>query len=106
MAQSSSVTIGSGSTTSDETPVLGSLIGVVMPATFTGTAISFLGSADGITYQPVYNDGGTQVSVPVAASRAIGLDTYALALSSWAYLKVVSNASEGGARTIQFCFKA
>lgn len=106
MATKSAVTILSGQTISDETPAHSTIVGLVMPGAFTGTALTFQGSADGVTFQPIYDDTGLQVSVAVAANRAIGLDTKSLPLSSWAFLKLVSNGAEGADRVIQLCFKA
>ena len=106
MATTTTCTIPNGQTVSDPIAVHSSLIGIVMPAAFTGTAISFQGSADGVTYQPVYNDSGSLASVVVAASRAIGLDAFALALAPWAYIKLVSNAAEAAVRAIQLSYKS
>jgi len=69
-----------------------------MPAAFTGTAVSFQGSLDNVTYQQVYL-GGSAYSETVAASKDVVLDQSALA--GFPYLKIVSNAAEGGDRSIE-----
>lgn len=106
MVTTSTCTIANGATVSDETPVHSSIIGIQMPAAFTGTSLSFQGSADGTTYQPIYDDTGALVTVTVVAGHAVGLDAKALPLASWANIKIVSNAAEGAARVLQLCFKS
>lgn len=93
-----SLTIASSGTTSSACEVGGfALLGLVMPGTFTGTTITFTVSHDGTTYQALYDDTNTQVSMTVAASRSYQLP---LALAAWPYFKIVSGSSEGGARTL------
>lgn len=74
------------------------LCGIQMPAAFTGTGVSFLASADGVTYQPAYDSGGTLISATVAASRYIALNPAALA--GIEYLKVKSNGTEAAERAL------
>lgn len=106
MATKAQVTILSGGTVSDEAPVHSAIIGIVMPAAFTGTALTFQGSADGQLFQQVFDDTGAALSVTVAAGRCVGLDTKALPLASWAFIKLVSNAAEGADRVITLCYKS
>lgn len=51
----------------------GELVGIVMPATWTPASITFQASGDGTNYFDVFDDGGTELSLTVAASRAVGL---------------------------------
>ena len=75
------------------------LCGFIMPATFTGTLVTFTCS-DTLagTYVPVYDATNTQKSVTVSASRY-----YALNPSDFAgirFIKLVSGSAEGAERTI------
>lgn len=79
----------------------GRLAGLVIPSAFTGTAISFMVSADGVTYG-TFKQSGTAVSITVAASDAVDLLGSFPGLSAWPYVEIVSNASESAARTIQY----
>jgi hypothetical protein len=51
------------------------LVGLVMPAAFDGSTITFLGgdSATG-TFRPLYNAAGVEIAVMVAAGRFIAID--------------------------------
>lgn len=75
------------------------LVGIITPAALTGANISFEMSVDdGSTWVPVYN-GGSAYSVAIGTSRYIALNKevlYGIQL-----LRLVSDASEGAARTIQ-----
>jgi hypothetical protein len=77
----------------------GVLTMLLMPATFTGTAVTFqvAESADG-TYRALTDSAGAAVSVTVAASKAVALNpTTFLGVR---HIKVVSGSAEGGARTV------
>lgn len=77
------------------------LAGFVIPATFTGTAITFQVSVDDSTYQALYN-GNTQLSITVAQGRTYSLTGDQRAtLFGWRYVKLVSGSAEGGARDIK-----
>lgn len=47
------------------------LFGIQMPAAWTAANLTFQGSYDGTTYNDLYDDAGTEVSVTAAASRFI-----------------------------------
>lgn len=49
------------------------IVGLVMPAGWDAAAITLQGSADGSTFGNVYDKGGTEVSLTVAASRYVSL---------------------------------
>lgn len=72
---------------------------IVMPAAFTGTTLSFLGSADGVTYVPIRYQAAasTSVALTVAVSGAYLLPAE---LSGYRYFKIVSGSAEGADRTI------
>ena len=77
--------------------------GFILPAAFTGTAVSFKVSVDkGTTYAPLYDSSNTLVSVTVTAARA-----YAFPISLFPFTNViiVSNAAEGADRAISVSLK-
>lgn len=94
-----SETIASGQTTSGVVSTGGmALCGILMPAAFTGTALTFVVcNTSGGTYQPLYNSSG-QVSYTVAASRYIAITPVDFA--GVAFFKIVSGSSEGATRTL------
>ena len=49
------------------------VFGVVMPAAWTAAGLTFQGSSDGINFFDLFDDGGTEVSVTVAASKFVVL---------------------------------
>lgn len=102
------VTIASGATDSEAIRVDNYVVaGLLMPAAFTGTAITFLASdkKDG-TFRAVYDSDGVQVSAAVAISQAVGLSSgEADAMAPWAYIKLVSNAAEAADREIGVALK-
>ena len=93
------VTIASGQTTSGSIDLQGSgLVAMIMPAAFTGTAVTFQISPDDVTYYDLYNTNNTQLSASITQGRA-----YLFVPGDFVgvrYLKVKSNASEGGSRII------
>lgn len=103
-----SVTIASGGTTSDVIPVQDYVItGVIIPAAITSTTLTFTACAtkDG-TFMPVYDSDGNQVSLAVAASRAIGLSgAEADALAPFQWIRVVMGSAELAARTLSLALK-
>lgn len=79
------------------------LCGLSMPAAFTGTTMTFTVSTDaGTTFNALYDDTGTQISVTVAASRYIRLIPSLFAGID--HLKIVSGSAEGAARTVGLVF--
>lgn len=74
------------------------LVGVMMPAAFTGTAITFEACDTlGGTYLPVYNSSGP-VSYTVAASRYIAIDPKDF--QGIEFLKIKSGSVELAGRTL------
>lgn len=97
-------TIANAATTSDAmSQDGGALAGFVMPAAFTGTSVTFTVSGDGVTYQALYDETNTLVSVTVAASRSYAAPA---ALAAWPQFKIVSGSAEGAQRLILCVFKA
>lgn len=94
-------TIPISDTTSGAVDMYGAtLAGIIMPAAFTGTAISFTVSDTlGGTYVALKDTAGNAISLTVSASSAIGFE--AEDLKAWRFLKVVSNATELAARAIK-----
>ena len=76
--------------------------GFRMPATFTGSSVTFQVSDDGSTYAALYNSSNAQISISVAASRCYPLPAE---LMGFRFFKIVSSNAEGGDRTIGVCFK-
>ncbi len=77
------------------------IIGLIMPAAFTGTSLTFQVSNDDSTYVDLYDNAGTQVSVTVSTSRAVSFKAdHASLLSGWNFIKIISGSTEATARTI------
>jgi hypothetical protein len=90
-----SATIATSGTTSTAVPTGRSAIfGVVLPAEFDGTTLEFQVSADGVTYQTLYDStGDTKVAMTgLLASRSYDLPT---ALAAWPYMKFVASTQTG-----------
>lgn len=91
--------IANGQQESGAIPTAGlSLCGVLLPAAFTGTALTFEACATvGGTYVPVYNAAGA-VSYTVAQARYIAIDPKDF--QGILFLKIKSGSAEGAARTL------
>lgn len=75
------------------------LVGLLMPASFTGTAVTFQAAeAAAGTYRTVTDGAGSDYSVTVAASKFVPVDPVKMA--GVRFLKIVSGSSEGAARTV------
>jgi hypothetical protein len=93
------VTIANGQQASPTLNLNGStLCGIHMPATFTGTSLTFQAAPteDG-TYQAVMWQ-GSDFSVTVAAGRYVALNPAIFAGIS--FIRIVSGSAEGAARTL------
>lgn len=75
------------------------LCGLMIPAAFTGTALTFetCDTPNG-TYLPLYDDTNTLISLTVAPSRAYSLDPKKFQGSN--FLKLKSGTAEGADRSI------
>lgn len=93
------VTIANGQTVSNSVDLgEGALVGIQMPAAFTGVALTLQASHNDSTYVQVTSKDGTAYTITVAASKYITLPPADLA--GLRYVKLVSGAAEGGARDI------
>lgn len=91
---SGTVTITSGTSLSGALQVDGKLAGIIMPASWTTAALTFLGSPDGVTYAPIY-DAGIERSVSVLAGQMV-----LLSLSDWLAVKFVKVRSGTAAAAV------
>lgn len=76
-----------------------SAVGMIMPAAFTGSTVSFQASDDGTTYYAVYNTNNTLLSASVTQGRM-----YLFTPGDFIgvrFLKVVSGSTESTSRTIK-----
>lgn len=79
---------------------------IVMPSSWTAADFTFLASADNVTYQAVYDDNATELTVKAAASRVLTLrDDISSCLEGVGYVKLRSGTSavpvnQGAARTV------
>jgi len=101
-------TIALGEATSGEINLGGNaLVGIFTPSALTNATISILAATvTGGTFARINNESSQPISIAVAtnASRAIGLDLYALCASPWRYIKLqtgvaTSPATEAATRT-------
>ena len=78
-------------------------MGFIIPAAFSGTSVSFKVSIDDTTYVPLNDNSNTLLSITVSVSTAYGFKQDGRStLDPWRFLQIVSNQSEGAARSIQF----
>lgn len=72
--------------------------GLVMPAAFTGTTITFQVSHDGVTYQALNkNTSDVAESVTVTAAKSYPLPA---SLEAWPFFKIVSGGIEAAERAL------
>lgn len=97
--------IASGQTVSAAIPVNGlALVGIQLPAAFTGTALTFQGSLDGVLFQPIFvTTSGTALSYTVAQGHYVAIDP--APFQGLKALKLVSGTSEGAARALTLALK-
>ena len=101
-------TIAASATTSDAIELRDyAMAGFIMPATLTSTTMTFtVCDTKAGTYVPLYDSDGNQISLPVAAARAIGLSgTEADALAPFAWVKLVGGSTEVSARSVACLLK-
>lgn len=73
-----------------------------IPAAFTSASVSFLGSADGVTYVAVNDSANALISQNVTASKGYA---FPAAVMQFRFIKIVSVGAEGAARSILCAFK-
>lgn len=93
------VIIASGQTASASAQI-GDLIltGFILPAAFTGTAVTFQGSLDNITFYTIYDSTNTALTATVTQGRAYTMNL--VNFTTWPYMKIVSGSAEGADRTV------
>src|SRR5271166_812658 len=93
------VSIPGGQTTSLSVNVTDlTMTGMLMPATFTGTTITFNASVDDLNFFPLYNTAGTQLQTTVGTNRFVLFTPGDF--SGIQYLQLVSGSVEAGNRLI------
>lgn len=100
-----SATIANGQQVSSTINCKGfSLCGILLPAAFTGTALTFLASIDGTNFFPVHSTtSGSALSYTVSQGNYFAIDPkdfYGVQ-----YLQIKSGSSEGAARTLAVSLK-
>jgi len=98
-------TIASGQQVSSKINLGGfSLVGIILPAAFTGTSLTFLASVDNTNFFPIYTTtSGTQLSYTVAQGHYVAInpqDFYGVQ-----YLEIQSGSSEAATRTLILSLK-
>lgn len=76
------------------------LTGFQLPASFTGTAITFEVSPDNSTFQALYDKNNAAISFTVTQGRTYALGDLIQSLAGYRYMKLVSGSTEGADRTI------
>lgn len=102
-----SVTIASGQQLSESVSTDGMLLaGIILPATVTGTALTFDFSLDNSTFVDVVETDGTAVSYTVTAGDVVRVDPSGWAFASSGYIKVDTGSAEAAAREIVLIFRS
>lgn len=86
------------STSSTHDLMTNGFVGFIIPSAFTGTAITFTGSADGTNFFALYNSDNSAFSITVSTSRYYCLNP--ADFLGMRYVRLVSNGTEAAARTI------
>lgn len=75
------------------------VLGIEMPATFTGTTLAIHGcSTSGGTFAALQDYAAAAYSITVAANKRIYIDP--LITAGWPWIKLVSGSSESAGRTV------
>lgn len=101
--------IANGASLSQAVRLGGSLpVGFMMPAAWTPAVITFQMSLDNVTFNDVYTDAGTELTVQAAQGRTILFSNLAqyFGVSSEMYMKIRSGTTgaavnQGAARVVQ-----
>ena len=95
------VTIASSETDSTAIDCGGMVFtGFILPATFTGTAVTFKVSDDNSTFYALKGSDGNDISYTVAQGNAYAVEN-AVLFAGWRWIKIISGSSEGAERTIK-----
>jgi len=97
--QQLTATFASGATTATELDLGGTMIvGIQLPATFTGTALTFsAATTSGGTSQLVKDGAGNSISKTVAQGQYIAIDP--TLFKGIRFVKIISGSTEAAART-------
>ena len=100
-----SVVIPASSATSNALNCGGfTLVGLILPATFTGVAITFLVCTTlGGSYSQLCDETGAPITITVAAGNAYAIDPKHL--QGFQFIKLVSGSTESAQRTITCSLK-
>ena len=88
------------------------LMGIIMPSAWTTATLTFQGSdKSGGTFVNLYDDVATEIEVQAAASRGVGVDSFAAALAAFPWIKIRSGTSgtpvnQAAARTLLLVVKS
>lgn len=101
-----SVTIASSGTASAEADLGGTtLVGVMLPATMTGTTLTFTAAlTSGGTFNPVTGSNGSALSYTIAGAKYLAIDP--ALFHGIQFIKAVSGSAEGADRAITLLSKA
>lgn len=105
MIYNKTVVVASGGATSAVIDMKGfSLVGVLLPATFTGTTLTFTVSVDGTNFFALKSTtSGTALSYTVVQGTYAAIDPFPF--YGVRYLKIVSGSTEGANRTLTLALK-
>lgn len=95
------LTIPASSATSNSYELNGThLIGIIFPATFTGTKLTMQGSIDGTNFYEIYgSDSGTAKEVKVSANKMVVIENNFD--NPFNFIKLVSNSNESAERVLK-----
>jgi len=81
---------------------LKSIVGIQMPAAWTGADITFTGATSLTgTYNPITDSGGNIITLTVAKDEAITLtEAHRLGVAAWPFVKLVVSVAQVAARTL------
>lgn len=101
LVTTTNATIANGAATSTAVDLCGvTLAGIQLPASFTGTSITFQAATSlGGTYQTIINPTGASVGATVSAGKYLTLSPSDFA--GIQFLKIVSGSNEGADRTLE-----
>ena len=81
------------------------LSGIIFPAAFTGTSVTFDFAFDGADWKDVVETDNTEVTYTVSADNVVRVDPSGWAFATPGFIRVTSNGTETADRKIQLIFK-
>lgn len=87
------------------------ILSILHPAAWTAADLQFLGSVDGVTFAPVYDDAGTRVKVasaalPAAEARMLVNKAILEQLAGLTWVKFEASSAQAAERVIEVVLKA